>query len=582
MTEERTQQRRLAAIMAADVVGYSRLMERDEAGTLAALVDRRKSILGPLVTTHRGRIVKVMGDGVLVDFASAVNAVACAVELQRRMAAANEGLAENRQIALRIGINVGDVIVEGGDIYGEGVNVAARLQALAAPAGICISGAVYEQVRYKLPNAFVDCGERHLKNIVRPVRVFATVAIEDVPGSAFPLPDKPSIVVLPFINMSGSPEQDYFADGITEDIITALARLRWFFVIARNTSFAYKGTSIDVKRVARELGVRYVLEGSVRRSGQAIRVAAQLIDATTGNHIWAERYDRNLTDIFAIQDEITESVVGSIEPELLKTESSIVAARSLADMTGWDLVRQGMWYFHKVARDTHRKARELFRAAVKLDPLLPEAHAWLARVSAGVVAYGWSDDPQADLREGLDAAFKAIHLDEKNPYSHYGLAMTSVYSGEFEQAKRAAEQAIEVSPSFALGHLVLGMARLYSGDAAGAVPPLQHGLRLSPYDPQNFVWYCELALAHLCAGEAQDAVEAATKALKVRPDWLPTLEIMAICFVASGRLDDGRRCAEQIRQAPSPPGDIFAPLRARNRQWAEQMRALLRKAETSA
>jgi len=327
--------------------------------------------------------------------------------------------------------------------------------------------------------------------------------------------------------------------------------------------------------------VRYVLEGSVRRSAQAVRVAAQLIDATTGNHIWAEHYDRNLTDIFAIQDEITERVAGSIEPELLKTESGVVATRSLADMTGWDLVRQGMWYFHKVTRETHLKARELFRAAAKLDPQLPEAHAWLARVSGGVVAYGWSDNPHADLREGLTAALKAIHLDEKNPYSHYGLAIASVYSGEFEQANRAAEQAIELCPSFALGHLVLGMARLYSGDAAGAIPPLQHGLRLSPYDPQNFVWYCELALAHLFAGEAEQAVDAATRALKVRPDWPPALEIMAICSVASGRLDEARRCAEQMRQAPSPPGDIFAPLRARNRQWSEQMQALLRKAETS-
>lgn len=564
-----------------DVVGYSRLMGSDEEGTLARLTAVRRDIIDREIRQRGGRIVKTMGDGLIAEFTSPVEAVRCAFKVQETVAARNVSAPPNDRLEFRMGINLGDVIVADGDLFGEGVNVAARLQALAEPGGICVSSALHEHVRDKLSTAFVDCGEMKLKNIVRPVHVFATTPMAGAPRSALPLPDKPSIAVLPIVNLSNNPEQDYFADGITEDIITALARLRWFFVIARNTSFAYKGTSIDVKQVARELGVRYVLEGSVRRSGQAIRVVAQLIDATTGNHIWAEHYDRNLTDIFTIQDEITESVTGSIEPELLKTESGLVATRPLADMTAWDLVRRGMWHFHKVARDTHRKAREMFKAAVELDPQLPEAHAWLARVSAGVVAYGWSDDPQADLREGLDAAFKAVHLDEKNPYSHYGLAMTSVYSGEFEQAKRAAEQAIEVSPSFALGHLVLGMARLYSGDAAGAIRPLQRGLRLSPYDPQNFVWYGELALAHLFAGEAPQAVEAATKALKVRPNWPPTLEVTAICFVATGRLDDARRCAEQMRQAPSPPGDIFAPLRARNRQWSEHMEGLLRTAETS-
>ena len=579
MSSERTH-RRLAAIVCMDVAGFSRLMGADEEGTLARLTAIRRDIIDQEIGQCGGRVVKTTGDGLIAEFVSPVEAVRCALEVQEAVASRNADALPNGRLEFRVGINLGDVIVADDDLYGEGVNVAARLQALAEPGGICISGAVHEHVRDKLPAAFVDCGERSLKNIARQVRVFATTPIGGAPRSALPLPDKPSIAVLPFVNLSDKPEQDYFADGITEDIITALARLRWFFVIARNTSFAYKGVSIDIKQVARELGVRYVLEGSVRRSGQAVRVAAQLIDATTGNHIWAERYDRNLTDIFAIQDEITESVAGSIEPELLKTESGAVATRSPADMTGWDLVRQGMWYFHKVTRETHLKACELFRTAAKLDPQLPEAHAWLARVSAGIVAYGWSDDPHADLREGLDAALKAIHLDEKNPYSHYGLAITSAYSDEHEQAKRAAEKAIEVSPSFALGHLALGMARLYSGDAAGAIPPLQRGLRLSPYDPQNFVWYCELALAHLFAGEAQQAVDAATKALKVRPDWLPTLEIMAICFVAAEQVDQARRCAEQIRQAPPAAGDVFAPLRNRNPQWSKQMQALLRKAKT--
>lgn len=583
MTHEGTQ-RRLAAILAVDVVGYTRLIELDEAGTLAALKVRRTEVLAPLVAKHRGRIFKSMGDGVLIEFGSAVNALACAVELQKNMNDANARVPGERSIRLRIGINLGDVVVDGSDLFGDGVNVAVRLQALAEPGGICVSGKLREEIGRKLDVAFEDLGEQRLKHVTAPVRAFhVQIGAPSSPATAahLPLPDKPSIAVLPFVNMSENPDQEYFADGITEDIITALAHFRWFFVIARNTTFAYKGTAIDVKKVARELGVRYILEGSVRRSAQAIRITAQLIDATTGNHIWAERYDRGLSDIFAIQDEITGRVAGAIEPELLKTESRRVASRPPEDMTAWDVVRQGMWYFHKVSRETHLKARELFRTAIRLDPQLPEGYIWLARASAGIVPYGWSDDPARDLQEGLHAALQAVRLDDKNPYSHYALAITSVYSGDLEQAKRAAEQAIELSPSFALGHLNLGMGRLFSGDAAGAIACLQHGLRLSPYDPQNFVWYRLLALAHVFAGEPHKAIEAATKGLKIRPDWRPNLETMAICFAAAGRLDDARRCAAQMRQVPVQSGDVFAPLRARNPQWSQRLQALLDRADSA-
>ena len=403
----------------------------------------------------------------------------------------------------------------------------------------------------------------------------------DTGAEALPLPDKPSIAVLPFTNMSNDSEQEYFADGITEDLITALARFRWFFVIARNSSFTYKARAVDVRTVARELGVRYILEGSVRRSATTVRVTAQLIDATTGGHIWAERQDRGLSDIFAIQDEIVDHVAGAIEPELLKSESDRVPRRRPETMTGWDLVRQGMWHFHQVSCETHHKAHALFRAAAKADPLLPEAQIWLARVCAGVVPYGWSDDPHADLKEGRRAALRAIELDDKNPYSHFGLAINSVYSGALDEARRAAEQAVELSPSFALGHFVLGMARLFSGDAAGAVSPLQHGLRLSPYDPQNFVWYRLLAAAFLFTDAHQEAVEAATKALGFRPDWRPTLEMAAICLLAAGRPDEARRYAEQSRDAPVQPGDVLKPLQVHNPRWSEQMRKLLREAEAA-
>jgi TolB-like protein len=391
---------------------------------------------------------------------------------------------------------------------------------------------------------------------------------------------RPSIAVLPFANLSGDKEQEYLADGVTEDIITALTRFRWFFVIARNSSFAYKYKSLDAKQVAQELGVQYLLEGSVRKSGQQIRISVQLIDATSGKHIWAERYDVELTEVFAIQDAIAERVAGAIEPELLKTEGAQAAARHTGNVTAWDLVRRGTWHFHQVTRENHLKARELFRQACKLDPDLPEAHLWLGRVSAGVVPYGWSDNPVVDLQEGMEAALKAVHLDERNPYAHYALAIVSVYSEQFEQAISAARKAIEISPSFALGHCVLGMALLFSGCAAQAITPLEYGLRLSPYDPQNFVWFNILALARLFSGRAEAALEAAARALQVRPNWWTSLEVLVYCYAALEKWDEARRCARQMASVSRHPGDVLAPLKVHNAAWAEQMTSALQRANT--
>jgi TolB-like protein len=389
---------------------------------------------------------------------------------------------------------------------------------------------------------------------------------------------RPSIAVLPFINLCGDREQEYLADGITEDIITALTRFRWFFVIARNSSFAYKDKSLDVKQVARELGVRYLLEGSLRKSGQRVRISAQLVDATSGSHIWAERYDLELTELFAIQDEIAERVAGAIEPEMLKTEGAQAAARHTGNMTAWDLVRRGTWHFHQVTRENHLKARELFREACKLDPELPEAHIWLARVSGGVVPYGWAENAALELQEGRQAALKAVYLDERNPYSHYAFAIVSIFSGELEQAIRAARKAIQISPSFALGHLGLGMALLFSGRASEAVAPLEHGLRLSPYDPQNFVWFNMLALARVFAGRAVAALEAAIRALQVRPNWWTTLEVLTCCYAKLDRWDEARNCARDMGKVEKQPGDVLAVLRAKNPNWTAQMNEALRKA----
>jgi adenylate cyclase len=577
--------RRLAAILAADIAGYSRLMGADEEGTLARLKADRSELIDPKNKQHRGRIVKTTGDGILVEFPSVVEAVRCAIEVQQGMIERNAQVPQDRRIEFRIGINLGDVMVEGRDLYGDGVNIAARLEALAEPSGICISQTVLNHARDKVAFEVEDAGQKTLKNISRPIHVYRIIvhphqrkAAPQSPESSLTLPDKPSIAVLPFANLSGEKDQDYLADGITEDIITALTRFRWFFVIARNSSFAYKGKPVDATQAAQELGVQYLLEGSVRKSGQHIRISAQLIDAPSAKHLWAERYDLELTEVFAIQDEIAERVAGAIEPELLKSEGAQSAARHTGNLTAWDLVRRGTWHFHQLTRENHIKARELFREACRLDPELPEAHLWLGRVSAGVVAYGWSNNPIANLQEGMEAALKAIHLDERNPYAHYALAMVSVYAERFEQAISAARKAIEISPSFALGHRVLGMALLFRGSASEAIAPLEYGLRLSPYDPQNSVWFDVLALARLFSGQPEAALEAAVRALQARPQWWTSLEVLICCYAALGKWDEARSYAQEMATVTKQPSDVFGPLKAHNGSWTEQMNSALQKA----
>lgn len=389
---------------------------------------------------------------------------------------------------------------------------------------------------------------------------------------------RPSIAVLPFANMSEAIEQEYLADGITEDIINALTRFRWFFVIARNSSFAYKGKVVSAKQVAEELGVQYLLEGSVRRSGEHVRISAQLIDAASDKHIWAERYDLEFTEVFAVQDEIAERVAGAIEPELLKTEGVQAVARHTGNMTAWELVRRGTWHFHQVTRENHFKARELFRQACTLDPDLPESHLWVGRVCGGIVAYGWSDDRRADLQEGFDAALTAIHLDERNPYSHYALAIVSAFLNRFDQSISAARKSIDISPSFALGHMALGMALLFAGRASEAAKTLEYGLRLSPYDPQNFVWFNMLALARLFSGRPEVALESAARALQIRPNWWTSLEVMVNCYAALEEWDEAKRYVQLMESVTKPPGDVLAPLKAHNPIWAEQLATALQKA----
>lgn len=392
MAEERVQ-RRLAAILAADVVGYSRLMAQDEVGTLVALRARRKEVLEPLVAEHTGRIFKVVGDGVLVEFGSAVNAVQCAIGLQRAMAVANDGLPSARHIVLRIGVNLGDVMIEGGDLYGDGVNIAARLERMAEPGDILVSGTAFDYVRNKVDAAFQDLGAQALKNLDDPVRVYR---IADMPRPSVTATqtgrDKLSIAVLPFVNMSGDSAQDYFADGMTEDIITELSRFRSLLVISRPSSFTYKGRSVSVQTVGRELGVHYVVEGSVRRAGDQVRVTVQLIDAETGGQVWAERYDRDLADIFSVQDEVTQSIVANLAGRLDEAGGERALRKSAANLTKYDLLLQGRYFLNRGSKQDILRARELFQRALELDPSDAAAHVGVAWTHVREAASDWAQN----------------------------------------------------------------------------------------------------------------------------------------------------------------------------------------------
>jgi TolB-like protein len=409
-------------------------------------------------------------------------------------------------------------------------------------------------------------------------RFAGAVRPTDRPDENVDAATRPLIGVLPFGLVSEEQGKDYIADGITDDIITALARYRWFRVVVRGSAFALRDRVIDAREAAHVLGARYALHGSVRHSTQRLRISAQLIDTKDGVHLWAERYDLALSDVFAIQDEIAERVVGAIEPELLKSESRLAVARHTGNITAWDLVRQGMWHFHKITREGHRAARELFRRACATDPELPEAHSWLGRVSAGLIAYGWSDDAVADGREGINAATRAVALDSRDPYSHYAFAIVSCYAGSANTAALAAQSAINLNPSFALGHLVLGMARLFDGEAERAIAPLRHGLTLNPNDPQNVVWHILLAYAQLLADRPNEALDSAHKALAVHPLFGPTFEALACCAVALGRLDDARQWAERMKEVDGPRSHFVAPIATNQPDYDKRITQLLQKA----
>ena len=550
--------RRLAAILAADVVGYSRLMGEDEEATLAALKMLWRDLSDPKIKEHHGRIVKTTGDGLLVEFGSVVDAVRCAVEVQREMAERNTGIPVERRIEFRMGINLGDIIKDKGDIYGDGVNVAARLEALAEPGGICVSRVVRDQVRDKLDLIFEDRGEQQVKNIARPVRVFdVRTAVEgptltlDRPAAApLPIPEKPSIAVLPFQNMSGDPDQEYFADGMVEEIITALSRLRWFFVIARNSSFTYKGRAVDVTQVGRELGVRYVLEGSVRRSGNRVRITAQLIEAETGNHVWAERYDRDLSDVFALQDEITERVIGTIEPELYAAENIRTQRKPPESLDAWECVIRALSALTQMTRESTAEAERLCRQAIAIAPNYGQAHSLLGWALLRRTI--WSHDLSVVLAEVEAAAQAALAADERDAWAHFIQGNVLMRRRRFAEAGREFRRAIELNPNFALAHAYQGVALVNQGYYQQGLDSAQHALRLSPNDRNVGNFGC-LAAALACFGAAQyaDSASWARSMIEQFPEDMRGYFMLAGALAMQGEITDAQQAvAELLRVRP--------------------------------
>ena len=563
--ERERAERRLAAIVAADVAGWSRLIGTDEEGTLAALRALRAEIIDPTIAEHRGRLVKTTGDGLLVEFASVVDALRCAIAWQT-------GIPADSPIAYRIGINVGDVVVEAdGDIFGDGVNVAARLEALAAPGGICVSARVQEDAAGRLDLAFEDLGEQALKNIARPVRVYRVALTRLAPaalgtlsrnagegrpaaqrpvgesGAALALPDKPSIAVLPFQNMSGDAEQAYFADGMVEEIITALSRIRWLFVIARNSSFAYKGQSVDVKQVGRELGVRYVLEGSVRKAGNRVRITAQLIEAETGTHLWADRFDGALEDVFDLQDQVAIKVVGAIEPSMRQSEIERARYKRPDSLDAYDLYLRALPLVTTCMPDDADLALPLLVEAVRLEPNYAVAHAMIAWChEQRWVRGGLHDETRATASRHARTAI-AVGSDDAAALAVGGFVI-GVIEHDFQVALDALDRSLALNPSAALTYGFSAIIRAWSGDDETAVAHAAAALRHSPYDPLIWMPFVGLAYAHFFAGRFEAALSAAARAIQGNPRFSVPFYMRTAALVRLGRQDDAEASARQLLQ----------------------------------
>ncbi|MET0630564.1 MAG: adenylate/guanylate cyclase domain-containing protein [Xanthobacteraceae bacterium] len=546
-------ERRLTAIFAADVVGYSRLIGADEEGTFARLQAHWRELIEPKIAEHQGRVVKTTGDGVLAEFASPVKAVRCAIDVQHGMADRNAGVPHEQRIEFRIGINLGDVIVEDGDIFGDGVNVAARLESIAEPGAVYISRTVRDFVGSTPEIALEDLGERELKNIARPVQVFRIAAPTQVAGaapSAAPaVPHRPSIAVLPFTNMSGDAEQEYFSDGITEDLITDLSKISALFVIARNSSFAYKGRSVKVQEIGRDLGVRFVLEGSIRKAGNRVRITAQLINADSGGHVWAERFDRDLTDIFATQDEVVEKIVGALAVELTQNETQRLRRHATANVEAYETWLRGRELLSGSTRYSVLQAKAMYRRAIEIDPNFAAPHAGLALAALAQYVSDWAADPAQALDETERWARRAVELNDQEPVSHMALGSALLWRRDHAGALAEFRQMIALDPNFAQGHSAAGLALMYAGRAADALEAFALAMRLDPHYSAIVLHF--LAQAHFSLGHYEPAAQRLQERIARTPGTDSSRMLLASCYGHLGRMDEARRAwAEMLKINP--------------------------------
>jgi len=551
-------ERRLAAILAADVAGYSRLTGLDEEGTHVRLRERLRGLADPKISEHRGKVVKHTGDGVLAEFGSVVDAVRCAIEVQRGMAEQNATMPQVKRIEFRIGIHVGDIIVDDNDIFGDGVNIAARLEGIAEPGGVCISDDAQRQVRGKVDFAFEDMGPQNLKNIVEPMRAWRlrmnasgspAAPIEPPVEStqALALPDKPSIAVLPFQNMSGDPEQEYFADGMVEEITTALSRFKWLFVIARNSSFTFKGKAVDVKEVGRRLGVRYVLEGSVRKASGKVRITGQLVDAVTGAHIWADRFERDMADVFALQDEVTVAVVSAIQPKLFQTEIAMATRRRPENLTAYDLFLRAMQQFYLSTREGLAEAIRLAHRALELDPQFGLFTALAGVCHTQRVLFGYAVDPQFDRKEAVRLLRLALSIDDGDPDTIAMAAIISAFMvGDCEREIEMANRAVALNPNSFLAWSSRGHVFRIAGLPEEAIRSFERAIRTSPVDPRLQLIFVGMGMAFIELRRFDEAIVAGKKAQRQNPSFPPASFCLASAFAHLGRDGEAREAAARL------------------------------------
>ncbi len=549
MTEERME-RRLSAILAADIAGYSALMGSDEARTVRDLKGHQAAVL-PMIGEFAGRIIDTAGDGIMAEFPSVVNAVECAVAIQTTMAQRNAAIEPTRRMQFRVGINIGDVVYDEVRIYGDGINIAARLEGIAEAGGICISSKVYDEITGRLDLACRDIGEQQLKNIARPVRAYHVRLDGAAPAAAPPpaLPEKPSIAVLPFANMSGDPEQEFFADGMTEDLITDLSKISGLFVIARNSSFSYKGRSVKVQEIGRDLGVRFVLEGSIRKAGNRVRITAQLIDAGNGGHLWAERFDRDLTDIFAMQDEVVEKIVGALAVTLTHGEEQRLRQRGTSNLEAYETWLRARELLSRATPESVAQAQRLYRRAIELDLNFSAPHAGLALASLSFYISNWTPDPAQALDEAERWARRAVELNEQEPVSHMALGNVLLWRRDHDGALAECRRMIALDPNFAQGYAATGLMLMYAGEPAAALKQIAVATRFDPLYPSIVLHF--LAQANFSLGQYEIAARQLAERISRTPGTDASRMLLASCYGHLGRLDDARAAwAELLKVNP--------------------------------